>query len=63
MNYARHRIKKALQEKQKVLASMNGADRTKAEKMLIEQASKEQPAEEKAVEEKPKRGRPSLKGE
>lgn len=62
MNYARHRIKKALQEKQKVLASMNGAERTKAEKMLIEQAIKE-PAQELVAEEKPKRGRPSLKGE
>lgn len=62
MNYARHRIKKALQEKQKVLAGMNGADRTKAEKILIEQAIKE-PVQEQAVEDRPKRGRPSSKGE
>jgi hypothetical protein len=55
MNYSRHReaAKKALQEKQKVLSQMNGEDRTKAEKYIIEQAQKE--PEPVIEEEKPKK--------
>jgi hypothetical protein len=67
MNYARHRelAKKKLQEKQAVLAKMNGAERTKAEAMLIGQAVKEleAPAEVEQAPEPRKPGRPPKKAE
>lgn len=66
MNYSRHReaAKKALEEKQKVLAQMTGENRTKAEKLIIEKAVAESDSEEQKSEPEPKkRGRPSQKAE
>jgi hypothetical protein len=44
MNYTRHReaAKKKLLEKQAALGTLNGAERTRAEKMLIQEAINEE---------------------
>lgn len=53
MNYTRHReaAKKKLTEKQAALGTLNGAERTRAEKMLIQEAINEEEGKEEAVSE------------